>query len=227
MSKLVLFILGVSIGAQAGVTQQQLDQIAQKIVMSNNLPYGGQVVVDPMGSGGVAAIRYQGRMAQISAHPQMMQRKSVNTWAFIIGHELSHQVLGHTGQNGAQHERDADEKGAKLALKAGYNLKSYIRDMYNEPNSCSRSHGCYHARAKNLESEFNIDTGEWSEDHANHRAGSGPYPPATVQTPWATFPQARRVPCRHTMPCQHPVMTQYGWKPMHQFDVMHPFDILQ
>lgn len=224
---LVVLVSTTSASVLGQVSQPQLDGIAQKIVVSNNLPYSGQIIVDPAGSMGAAAIRFQGTVARISVHPTMMQTTSANSWAFIIAHEISHQLLGHTGQNGPAQEFQADERGAKLAKKAGFNLRTFIKDMYNKPNNCSRSHGCFHSRAKNLEEKFGIQTGDWNNEHATHGSGSGPFPPVNVQAPWGTFPMSRRIPCRHQIPCQHPFFVNGMWRTAHPFDTLHPFDIVQ
>ena len=81
---LVAFLSATSASVLGRVSQPQLDAIAQKIVVSNNLPYSGRVIVDPGGSLGAAAIRFRGTVAEIRVHPQLMQTTSANSWAFIL-----------------------------------------------------------------------------------------------------------------------------------------------
>lgn len=212
-----------ALSALAQVSQPQLDQIAQDIVTKNQLGLSGEIIVDAVASQGAAAIRWQGTVARISCHPQMMANTSANSWAFVLGHELSHQVLQHQGSLSAAHEFAADERGARLAMKAGYNLRLYIQDMYTKPNNCTQSHGCFHSRARKLKKKFRIDTGKWNDRHLTHDAGKGAFPPVNLKGPI-------KVPCRHKVACQHQIRcghffpTPFGPRPEHPFDTLHPFD---
>ena len=129
------------------VNTNTLDHIASQLVTVGNINAQGEVFSTYNTS--VAAIGCEGNYCNIYANPDAMSSKSLNTWAFIMGHELGHYALGHTGcgKGGKQAEMDADVYGAELATRAGYNLSSYINALQREPNTCSKSHGCWSERA--------------------------------------------------------------------------------
>ena len=170
-------VLSLVISVAADVSRLELDNIAQSLVNSNRLRLEGDIVVDASRAGGVAAIVYGGNVrSRIAVDPRKMQSASANSWAFILGHELSHEIHRHNGSSGAAQEFQADVTGAALAINAGYDLRSYIIDMYSQPNSCSRTHGCFHSRARNLELKFRVNTGLWDGNHRNHASASGAFP---------------------------------------------------
>jgi len=138
------------------VNTETLDNIASQLASVGQINVRGQIYADYSNSGGVAAISCQGNYCNIFAHPNAMTSKSVNTWAFIIGHEIGHFALGHNacGKSGKQAEMNADVYGANLAKNAGYSLTNYLTALQSEPNTCSKSHGCWSERINNLKSNF-------------------------------------------------------------------------
>ena len=150
-----LFIFSLLTG-YSQVNTRTLDNIASELATTGGVNVRGQIHADYNNSGGVAAISCQGNYCDIFAHPNAMSNKSLNTWAFIIGHELGHYALGHIGcgKSGKQAEMNADVYGARLAKMAGYDLSNYISNLQLEPNSCSQSHGCWSERIDNLKRNF-------------------------------------------------------------------------
>jgi len=147
-------------------------------------------------SRGFAAVTWEGRDAIIYVHPVAMKRESVNNWAFVLGHEIGHQILNHSGKTGADEEFAADIWGGQLAMKAGYDPKPYITGMLARPNSCSISHGCWHNRAENLEKGLGVHIEGFDgnptymayegcdckseEEHRKHVAAMGPFVPVVT-----------------------------------------------
>ncbi len=156
--KILSLVLGLSIPmiSTSQVSVQNLEEIATQLVNAGRLNLQGHIYSHANNSGGVAAIGCQGNYCTIYAHPQAMAYKSVNTWAFIMGHEIGHFALGHNGcgKSGKQAEMDADVYGARLARTVGYDLSTYIAKLESQPNTCSESHGCWSERINNLRSSF-------------------------------------------------------------------------
>lgn len=151
MRSLFLLIL-ISLSAHATVSDVELENLLRQLQTVGGLSHLKQrLIVDPVQSRGFAAITWNGMEATIYANPTAMRRETLNTWAFVLGHEIGHQILNHTGRAGSGEEFAADIYGGQLAMKAGYDPKPYILSMYARPNSCSLSHGCWHTRAENLE----------------------------------------------------------------------------
>jgi len=238
MKTRTLLLIAITVGlhhstSRAAVTLTQLDQVATELLQASRVPnLSGQIVADAVKSSGFAAIVWQGAYATIYVHPDATWRETLNTWAFVIGHELAHQILGHRGSGRAQQEFDADVLGAEMAIKAGYNVKDYIREMYNDANSCSVSHGCWHDRARNLEQKFG-SVGGWNPKHEWHKPGDGAFPPiVTASTRQRRIPCRHIVNCEHAIACQHPipcchlVCTPYGWQRRHAYDFAHSCDFL-
>ena len=142
------------------VNTNTLENITSELVAIAQLNVSGKIHSDYQNSGGVAAISCQGNYCHIFAHPDAMASKSINTWVFIMGHELGHFALGHNacGKSGKQAEMDADVYGANLAIKAGYSLTNYTNTLESQPNSCSPSHGCWSERVNNLRRNFGYRT---------------------------------------------------------------------
>lgn len=125
-----------------GTSAREVDAVAQRIVDESDLPLSGDVVVDPYRSAGVASISYfPGRRATIFVHPEVLREATANSWAFIIGHELCHEIFQ------TSDESLCDREGAKLAIRAGFDADEFIEYTLAQPNYCSRSHGCLHDRA--------------------------------------------------------------------------------
>lgn len=205
---------------QSGVSVQRLDQIASRLVAESGKPFHGKIVADAQRSLGFAAIQHQGNQSVIFVSPNMLRVHTENTWAFVLGHELGHQISGTA--NSPQAEALADRIGAKLAMGIGYKLEDYVRQLYSNKNSCSPTHGCWHDRARQLEAHFQVSTGLWNPIHQHHRAGKG----LPGQTQHDTIPPSkskRRVPCAHT---EHAFDLQHAYDTQHPFDTLHAFDTL-
>jgi hypothetical protein len=188
----------------------------------------GYLVDDAQRSGGVAAISWSGSESVIFVHPERRRSWSHNTWAFIIGHELSHALLNHQA-SGPNAEQQADGYGAELAAKAGYDPADYIAFMCQRPDTCSPSHGCFHERMERLENQFNVRAcGLDPSDHDGHRPAGG-FPGSIPEV--RDGPEGcvhRGEPCRHgdpvctvyaavptVIPCEHLVQTAAGLRPRH------------
>lgn len=173
-------------GHAVGPSLAELDAMASAMLTRGapGTSLRGTIVEDVQRSGGVAAIGYGGGDSIIYVHPAIRRSWSVNTWAFIIGHELSHALLQHRG--GPQDEWEADARGAKLADAVGYDVSDYIRFICSgQPNSCSPSHGCFHDRMRRLEDEFNVSACESSGDHSGHAMALGLSGLAPPSPDWA------------------------------------------
>lgn len=160
--------------AVQGVTPFEIDRMATQLLVASRQNLSGRVEANEAAAGGFASIRAMNGYAVIYVSPRRLRAIDRNSWAFVTGHELSHALLRHgPGSQGPGAEWAADEAGARMAVTAGYNIRSYIRFLYTMPNSCSPSHGCWHGRARNLELKFRTNTGLWRDEHAGHRAGIG------------------------------------------------------
>ncbi len=198
--------------ARVGLSAAQVDALATKLLAQTRYPFRGSVVVDAGASGGYAAIRFQGNDSVIFVDPTRLATTDENTFAFVIGHELSHQAFGHgPASPRPQAEWDADVNGAKMARAAGYDLERYVRHLYRMPESCSPTHGCWHGRARNLERVFGLETGLWRDAHAGHGAATG-FPPS----------QGPRVPGFLAVPCSHPQHPFGDIGPFGRTPCMHP-----
>lgn len=141
----------------AQVTVQQLDQMASYILSVNGLDLYGEIRVDQYAAQGFAATTGNNRYSVIYVDPYKLRSLSVNTWAFIVSHELAHQYLGHNAMNAsAQNEFEADRHGAYWAWQAGYDVNAYLQYMASEPNLCTISHGCWHDRIRNIMEMFGM-----------------------------------------------------------------------
>lgn len=223
-----LIVFFCCLHAHAQVTAFQLDQMASKLLSATQINLRGDIVVHSVQSQGFAAIRYQGNFARIFVHPSRMQSESENTWAFVIGHELGHKILRTGGT--PQAESAADVVGAKMAVKVGYDAKAFINYLYQHPNSCTRTHGCFHSRARKLESIYG-SVGKWNRAHVDHPTATGPAPSRVkagtrrikVYCRHSTWCR-HRIACGHKMVCQHPFWNGFVWVRAHQFDTQHQFD---
>lgn len=142
--------MGMPSQVAAQVSAKGLEKIAMKLLRKNDIRLQGLILVDPERSGGVAGIAFRGNEAVIFVHPVAMTKIPTNTWAFILGHELAHQ------QRNTGNEAVADVVGAQYAIRAGYDLKSYVEWIYQFPNVKSRPHGYFHDRARRLEKHYGI-----------------------------------------------------------------------
>ena len=221
---LIVIVIVSLLAFQAAANVSSLDQLASQLLYASRQHLSGQIVVDPVRSQGFAAISWQGNVGTIFVHPNSLQRESLNTWAFVIGHELGHHLLQHRSKTGPPQETAADLLGARMAITAGYDVKAYIRKIYTDANSCSLTHGCWHSRARNLEQTFGA-VGGWNPRHAQHKPGTGPLPPQHSTTSQVVHVQCSHpVACQHRIACQHLVYTWYGWQRQHQYDLLHTYD---
>lgn len=155
--KILIWMLFLPGWASAEVSESELRVLLDKLRQAAGIPNVTQtLVVDAAMARGYAAVTWNGSVATIYAHPTAMKRESLNSWAFVLGHEIGHQILNHSGRGGASEEFAADVWGGQVAIKAGYDPKPYILAMYARPNSCSLSHGCWHTRAENLEKGLSV-----------------------------------------------------------------------
>ena len=103
----------------------------------------------------------------LTENPEFVAHKEVvklASFAFILGHELSHHFEGHLDNEGSsiEEEREADQEGVKLAVAAGYNplLAFHTFILFaalegdQEVNDSTRIHPAPICRAK-----FLIDAG--------------------------------------------------------------------
>jgi len=88
--------------------------------------------------------------------PTMVNFFSKNDWAFMIGHEFAH--LLHAGEelDSSKLETLCDINGANYAIRAGYNLNSYLVTLERFGDNCSTTHGCMKDRLKNLQHHFKL-----------------------------------------------------------------------
>lgn len=163
----LLFVALTTTGAFA-TTLTELDEMCSRMLTAANYALRGDIVADSQRSSGLAAVASKNGYARIYVHPKALQTLENNTWAFIMGHELAH-VIRNDQHGSAEAEWEADLLGAKMAQAIGYELPPYIDWLYSNPNSCSRSHGCLHSRAKNLEVAFGLESGTYDTAHRDHR----------------------------------------------------------
>lgn len=157
LSKFILFLFAIACPVLADVSESDLQSVLIKLRDAGRFPHlKHQLIVDPVMSRGFAAITWNGSIATIYVHPQAMKRETLNNWVFVLGHEIGHQVLNHSGRGGSEEEFAADVYGGQLAMKAGFDPKPCILSMYSRPNSCSLTHGCWHTRAENLEKGLGV-----------------------------------------------------------------------
>ncbi len=147
------------------ISEKDLEGIIVKLWASSDLDFKKcDTEVSRSASRGYASIQWNNDgYIKIAVDPEKLKRKSANTWAFIIGHELAHYNLNHqdgcrppNSENCKYREFNADDLGAKLAERAKYDLVDYISDVLNEPDLCSFSHGCWHERALRLARQNDI-----------------------------------------------------------------------
>lgn len=155
---LLSFLVPTKLPGQVSVSQ--LDNMASRMLTANNLNMRGIIKIDRYRSGGVASAAGSACNGVIFVSPEAMYSYSVNSWAFILGHELAHIALGHTrwGSRGMVDEFRADIFGARMAVNAGWDIYDYLADMQSQPNICTPSHGCVSQRVANLKREFGIYT---------------------------------------------------------------------
>lgn len=156
----------------------QLDQLTSELLTDNSINIIGTLLVDAYRAGGVAASAGRPCNSYIFTDPNAMCSETWNTWAFILGHELSHIYLGHTtwGSCGPACEFEADRIGAQMAINAGYDIYAYLWQMEAQPNYCTESHGCWEDRVANLKNSFGIPHYSHHEANCSVPVAHGPFP---------------------------------------------------
>jgi hypothetical protein len=150
--------LAAPTSVQAQVTEADLRTLAAKELGASRLRMSARIVVDVARSQGFAAIDFGGgpRALMIYVHPTPMQMYELNTWAFVLGHELAHAVTRRGGTPPS--EQEADVIGAGIAVRSGFDLKRYINFLYTLPGG-DPAHGTWQERARNLEQKFGVTVG--------------------------------------------------------------------
>jgi hypothetical protein len=163
MKATALLLLGAGWLAAPGqlaaqVTLPQLEAVASRELAASGLKLSGRIVLDAARSRDFAAIDFRGGPGAlvIYVHPTPIKQFDLNTWAFVLGHELAHAVTRRA--NTAQSEQEADVIGARLAIAAGFDLKKYIGFLYTLKGG-PETHGTWQERARNLEKHFNVKVG--------------------------------------------------------------------
>lgn len=104
---------------------EEMEAMTSYLKQSNNLPGSNGLQLDAEQSGGTASIRTNGEDGMISIHPERMRTIPLNSWAFILGHELAHQTfIRSNGISGGELQADVD--GARYATRAGYDPAAYL-----------------------------------------------------------------------------------------------------
>jgi Putative Zn-dependent protease, contains TPR repeats len=138
----------------------QLDRIASHILTVNNINLRGDIIVDARGARGMAATTGNWDYSVIYVDPYQMRRLPLHVWAYILGHELANQYMGHSPNvpdwKKRQQEFEADRIGALWAYRAGYNVNTYLRYMASQPNVCTSTHGCWEDRIQNIMNMFGL-----------------------------------------------------------------------
>jgi hypothetical protein len=156
MRSVTLITVGASIlmtlcahAARAQPCLPRVDAIADGLLRANGRTLRGHVVASVIGSWGWAAITPPDLNGAVTVyiHPQHAC-DSNNQLAFVLGHELAHQ-LDSIG-TGPENEMKADVRGAQMAANAGWNVNVYADEILSRPDQCDPSHGCLHARVMNV-----------------------------------------------------------------------------
>lgn len=111
----------------------EIDYLASQIVRANQLPLRGRIVEEPQ-QRGIARIEHSGgTSAIIHVDARAAREIPINSWAFILGHELAHQSLGKGGD--PESELDADLLGSAYAMKAGFDPAAYLAWVMTRHNA--------------------------------------------------------------------------------------------
>lgn len=173
---LTLILLATCASATHAETVGGLQRILQKLTSVSNIRFRIDLVVDPNRSFGNAAINGNHQRVVIWVHPYQLQRKSTNTWAFVLAHELCHIAYSLPGTS-ARNEWEADKRGARIAIDAGYDLGDHVRGMLSEQNSCTQSHGCWHDRARRLAEIYSLEIKDQGHDQDGKHTTMIGFPP--------------------------------------------------
>ncbi|MEX0287774.1 MAG: hypothetical protein AB3N14_01580 [Flavobacteriaceae bacterium] len=138
-----------------------LEQIAKSVARQAKFSRNFRLIVDPnlRSSCNIGSV---GGEVLIRLRPPLDDR-SLNTWAFIFGHEFYQITYGPAkyGPNPKpQDESEADIEGARYAIAAGYNVAEYIGWMTTLVGYSS-SHGSWQNRANALVRAFNVRPNEY------------------------------------------------------------------
>jgi len=132
-----------------------LRSILRNIISASGKKLSVSITVDEEEASGWASIKIikSGKKGHIYVDPGHL-RDSRHVWAVIIGHEVGHLLNPREGKiPQIMSERYADNLGAQLAHKAGYNVHEFIRYVKYNPH-CDTDHGCWSDRARLLELTF-------------------------------------------------------------------------
>lgn len=137
---------------------RELDEIAHKVAAQCGRRLSAPVEISRWSRGPLASITYHGGGDRITVNPRAAKEVPLNSWAFIFGHELAHQVenFGRRGHTDPQQELRADIMGAEYATRAGYQLLPYLKWMLASSPMATSSHGDMHWRAREMGKHFGI-----------------------------------------------------------------------
>jgi len=181
MKKIIGLILMLAVVAplQAQVMEIDIESLLEQLMDANDIDLIYEIEIsDDEDVGGVAAVDVQQEENELGfiiifyIDPQAMEELSVNTWAFILGHEIGHVLEEHIWDEenySPEDEWSADVIGAQLAIDIEGDPYDYI-DWLLAEGVCSMEHGCDIQRAMILATVFELDSSEWSfpegHDHA-------------------------------------------------------------
>jgi len=174
--KLIYILTVISICLSSGANAQELTHEDYKLftlaldirkinaldIYSHSLTYNtelsegliGSTLVLPHKLGNSFEITTQSIFIYID--PVMVNYFSKNDWAFMIGHEFAHLLNANKDIKTIELEKLCDIHGAKYAIGAGYDLKSYLLTLAKFGDNCSPTHGCMIDRLKNLQNHFKV-----------------------------------------------------------------------
>ncbi len=120
------------------VSLEELEALTSDLKAASELPGSNGLQLNVETSGGTASIRTNGEDGLISIHPARLHSVPLNSWAFILGHELAHQTsIRKKGNSGT--EIEADVEGARYAANAGYDAAAYLAWVMHTQGPGARS----------------------------------------------------------------------------------------
>lgn len=137
---------------------QELDQVAFKVAAKCGRRLSAPVQTSRWKHAPLASITYHGGGDRITVNPRAAKEIPLNSWAFIFGHELAHQVedFGRRGHTDPTQELRADILGCEYAMRAGYQLLPYLKWMLSRSAMATSSHGDMHWRARQIAKHFGL-----------------------------------------------------------------------
>lgn len=103
---------------------EELEMLTSRLKQSNGIGGSNGLELNAERSGTMARIYVTGDIGMIYIHPNRLRTVPLNSWAFILGHELAHQTLRSGGSY--EEELNADVVGAKYAANTGYDPAAYL-----------------------------------------------------------------------------------------------------